>query len=236
MCLGLVFASGQPFLAWVFGCVCLYARSSYTPTIMARLCGVGVCVWVSGFGCAPPILAGVWGCVYLFLRPACTRPILAVVCGRCVPLRVSLSCRQSRLGRWGVFVGSCLRFACTLPILAGICCLCVRLRVLASSRPSLLGFVVCVSGFGSRFDPTFPGWGVHACMFACTLCLYPAISSWVCCACVPLRVLASARQSFLGFVAYGFWFGVCFHVAIPGWGVAVCVFFCALRLYPANPG
>ena len=27
-----------------------------------------------------------------------------------------------------------------------------------------------------------------------------------------------------------------FHAAIPDWGVRVCVFVCALSLYPANPG
>ena len=66
------------------------------------------------------------------------------------------------------------------------------------------------------------------CLFARSACT-PPILAGVCGACLPLRVSASARQSWLGLVVCVFGFGFCFQPAIPGWGVGVCVFLCALR-------
>ena len=65
-----------------------------------------------------------------------------------------------------------------------------------------------------------PGWGVEVCvclcaLFACT----PPLLAWVC----GVGVGASARVSA---APRNYWLGC--------WGV--CVFVCALRLYPATPG
>ena len=200
----------------------------------------------SGFGCAPPLLAGVLGCVCLCVRtplvprdswlgravwvcvlelgcqPRPATPGWGVRCWR-VSLGSGFGCLPSVLA--GVLGCACLcaRSACTLPLLAGVCgvVVCVWARVSAAFRHSWLG---C--------------WGVS--VFVCALRLYPATPSWVVrcgrvcfgsglgCAppllagvcgvgvCVWARVSAAPRHSWLG----------C-------WGV--CVFVCALRLYPATP-
>ena len=64
----------------------------------------------------------------------------------------------------------------------------------------------------------------------------PRILAGLCSACVRVPGWASARQSWLGFVVCVSGFGFCFHAANRDSGGGVCVFACALRVYPAFPG
>ena len=102
----------------------------------------------------------------------------------------------------------------------GVCvCLCVALLL---PRYSWLGCVVWVGvlGLGFPLRPPTPGWGVRVCVCLCARsnCTPPLLAR-LCGVgvCAWAGVSAAPRHSWLG----------C-------WGV--CVFVCALRLYPATPG
>ena len=109
--------------------------------------------------------------------------------------------------------------------------------------------------------PAIPGLGVRVCVFVCTLGPNPANPDWVArhvCSgagfCFTLPILAGVRGAVFGCIclrarsAYTLqilarpcgvgvlWFGFWLYPAISCWGVGVCVFVCAPRLYPANPG
>ena len=144
--------------------------------------------------------------------------------GMCV--LVCALCWYSATPGWVVRCGCvCLRsgFGCAPPFLAwGLGCVCVRVRAPLVPRHSWLGcmVVVRVHGLGFWLRPATPGSGVGVCVclcarYACT----PPLLAGVCGAGVGAWARASAapRHSWLG----------C-------WGV--CVFFSALRLYPATPG
>ena len=79
---------------------------------------------------------------------------------------------------------------------------------------------MCMFGFGFRLRPAAPGLGVGVCV---CLCAHPACTppllAWLC----GVRVCAWARVS-----------GAPRHSWLGCWGV--CVFVCALLLYPASPG
>ena len=222
------------------------ARSACIPPLLAGVCGPGVC-FGSGLGCAPPLLAGVLGCEGA-----------RVVSALLVP-------RHSWLGCWGVCVVLCpLRlhpatpgwvvpcgcvcsgsgFGCAPPLLAGVLrCVCSHVRapllpchswlgcavwvcawarVSAAPRHSWLGCLVCVCVFGLGFGlrPATPGLGVGLCVCLCarSACTPPLLAG-VCGVgvCAWARVSAAPSQSRLGCSG-------------------VCVFVCALRLYPATPG
>ena len=221
-------------------CVCLCARSAWsrvTPGWGLR-CGC-VCLG-AGLGCALPLLAGVLGCVFLFARSVSTPPLLARVCGVgvCAWARVSAAPCHS-------WLGVCLvaRSACTPLFLAGVCAVgvCALSRVAAAPPHSWLGcwgvcvlgctlvlryswlgcaVCVCVLWRGSRLRPATPDWGVGVCVCLCARSVStPPLLAGVCGVgvCAWSRVAAAPRHCWLG----------C-------WGV--CVFVCALRLYPATPG
>ena len=101
-------------------------------------------------------------------------------------------------------------------------CVCVCVCAPPVPRHSWLGCAawVCVFRLGFRLRPATPGWGVGVCVCLCarSVCTLP-LRAGVCGVgvCVWARVSAACRHSWLG----------C-------WGV--CVFVCALRLYPATPG
>ena len=128
--------------------------------------------------------------------------------------------------RWGVQRGRvcfCLGFGCAPPLLAGVLgCLYVCVPAPLVPRHSWQECVVwvCVLWLGFRLRPATPGWGVGVCVCSCarSACRPPLLAG-VCGlgVCVWARVSAAPRLSRLG----------C-------WGV--CVFLCALRLYPATPG
>ena len=127
---------------------------------------------------------------------------------------------------WGVRCGSvCLGsgFGCDPPLLAGVlgcvrACMCALLLYPASSGWAVRRGCVCLgSGFGCA--PPLQAW-VLGCVCLCALpACTPLFLAGMCgvCLCAWARVSAAPRHSWLG----------C-------WGL--CVFVCALRLYPATPG
>ena len=176
----------------------------------------------------------------------CTQPLLAGVCGVgvCAWARVSAAPRHSWLGCWGVCVFVCtLRlypailscgvwcvcvclgsgFSCALPSLAGVLgcvCACMRAPLIPCTPGSgvLRGCVCFGLGFGCA-PPLLAGvFWVFVCLCACSACTPPLLGG-VCgvAVCAWARVSAAPRHSWLGCRV-------------------VCVFVCALRLYPATPG
>ena len=127
---------------------------------------------------------------------------------------------------WGARLGCVcfgLGFGCAPLLRAGVLgCVCARAPAQLVPRHSWLGCAAWmrVLGLGFRLRLASPGWGVGVCVCscACSACTPPLLAG-VCGVgvCVWARVSAATRLSWLG----------C-------WGV--CVFLCALRLYPATPG
>ena len=247
VCFGLGFSCASPLLAGVLGCVCVGVRAPLVPRHSWLGCSAWVCVLGLGFRlrpAAPGWGVGVCGCSCA--PSACSPPLLDGVCGVCVCFRarVSAAPRHSWLGCWGVGVFVCpLRlylaspgwgvwcgcvclgsgFGCAPPLLAGVlACVCVCVPAPLVPRHSWLGWAVwvCLLGLGFRLRPATPGWGVGVCvcLCACSACTPPLLAG-VCGVgvCAWTRVSAAPRHSWLG----------C-------WGV--CVFVCALSLYPATPG
>ena len=227
--------SGAPRHSWL-GCwrVCVFVcplrlypatpswgvrRAPLVPRHSWLGCAAWVCVLWLGFQLRPATPGrGVGVCVCLCARSACTPPLLAGVCGVgvCALAWVSAAPRHSWLGCWGVCVFVCaLRLYPTTPGWG------VR-RAPLVPRHSWLGCAVwvCVLWLGFRLRPATPGWGVGVCVCSCarSACTPPLLAG-VCGVgvCALAWVSAAPRHSWLG----------C-------WGV--CVFVCALRLYPATPG
>ena len=245
VCLGSGSGCALPLLAGVLGCVCVFvcALRLYpaTPGWGVR-CGC-VC-FGSGSGGTPPLLAGVLGCVCVFvcaLRWYPATPGSGAPCG--------WVCFGSGFGSAppplaGVLGCACARSACTPPLLAGVCWVggCAWTLVSAAPRHSWLGcWGVCALVCALRFHPATPGWGVQCVcvcfasgfgcappllagcgvcvrLFARSSCTPPPLAG-VCgvAVCARAQVLAAPRHSWLG----------CW---------AVCMFVCALRLYPATSG
>ena len=228
-------------------CVCFCARSACTPPLLAGVCGEGVCAWARGsaaprhsllmccgvclFLCALSLYPATpgWGvrhgCVCLGSGFDCVLPLLAGVLEfLCVCVRAPLVPRHSWLGCavWLCMLRPRFQLRPANPGLGfGVCvCVCVRARLV--SRHSWLGCAVrvCLLGLGVRLRPATPGWGVGVCVCLCvrSACTRPLLAA-VCAvgAFAWARVSAAPRH---------FWLG--------NWGV--CVFLCALRLYPATPG
>ena len=154
----------------------------------------------------------------------CSPPLLARVLGCvCVCVRASLVPPHSWLGCavWVCVLGlrSRLRAATAGGVLK---CVCVCERVPLVPRHSWLGCAVwvCVLRLGFRLRPASPGWGVGACvcLWVRSACITPPLAG-VC----GVSVCAWARGS-----------AAPCHSWLGCWGV--CVFVCALRLYPATPG
>ena len=201
----------------------------------------------SGFGCAPPLLAGVMGWVCVFV-PAPLVPRhswLVCVVWVCV-LGLGFRLRPATPG-WGVglCVCSCAGSACTPPFLAGVCgvCVCVWARVLAAPRHSWLGcWDVCVLVCVPRLYPATPRWGVLrgcVCFGLGFGCAPPPLAEVLGCSrvCVPAPLVpCHSWQGVcgLGVCAWAPVLAAPRHSWLGCWGV--CVFVCALRLYPATPG
>ena len=204
--------------------------------------GVGVCVLVCalplypatpGWGVRHVCVLGLrfrlrpatpgWGvgvCVCWCARSACTPPLLAGVCGVgvCVWARVSAAPRHSWLGCWGVCVLVCA----------------LRLYPATPGWGVRCGFVCLGSGFGCA-PPPLAGVLGCACLCACSPCTPPLLAG-VCGVgvCVWVRVSAAPCHSWLG------WWGVC-ALLVPrhswlGCAVWVCVLALGFRLRPATPG
>ena len=247
VCFGSGFGCAPPLLAGVLGCVCVLVHAPLVPRHSWLGCAVWVCVLGLRFRLRPATLGWAVGvCACLCARSACIPPLLAGVCGVCVFAWawVSAAPRHSWLGCWGVCVLVCaLRlypaipswgvwcvcvclgssFGCAPPLLAGVLgwvCACVRAPLIP--RQSWLGCAawVCVLWLGFRLRPATPGSGVgvFVCLCAHSACTPPLLAG-VC----GVDVCAWARVSVLPG-----------HSWLGRWGV--CVFLCALRLYPATPG
>ena len=202
-------------------------------------------------------------CLCLCARFACTPPLLAGVCvvGVCACARVSAAPRHSSLGCWWVSLFVCaLRpypatpgwrvrcvcvclgsdFGCTPPLLArAFRCVCVRLGAELVPCHSWLGCVVwvCVLGLELRLRPTTPGWGVDGCdcLWARPACTPPILAE-LCGVgvCDWARDLAAPRYSWLGcWWVCVFVCALCVYPATPGWGVSLGV--CAGARIPAAP-
>ena len=113
----------------------------------------------------------------------------------------------------------------------GCLCLCVRrVPVLCHHR---LGGACLGSGFGvipANFCWSF--WCV--CLSSDFASTPPILAGMLGCVCLFARP-ACTCQSWLGCAVCLFSRGFCFQAANPGYGVGICVFVCALRLYAANP-
>ena len=173
----------------VAGCVRWCARSACPLPLLARVCGVGVCVMGSDFGCAPPLLAGVLGCACWCACSPCTPPLLTGVCGVGVRVwaLVSAAPRHSWLQCCGLCALVCaLRLSPATPG-SGVRCGCMCLGSgLGCALPLLAGFLGC------------------ACRCACSPCTAPLLAR-VCGlgVCARARVSAVSRHSWLGFVVCG---------------------------------
>ena len=248
VCLGsCMFGCAPPFLAGVFGGVCVCVRAPLIPRHSWQGCAVWVFVFGLGFWLRRATRG--WGnglCVCLCARYACTPSLLAWVCGvgLCVSAGVSSAFCQSLLGCrgpcvflcalrlypatpcWGVRCACvCLGsgFGCASPLLAGLSgCVCVCVCPPLVPRHSWLGCPawVCVFRLGFQLRPATPCWGVRSCV------------------CVRVRALLEPRHSWLECAVWVcvFGLGLWLRSATPRWGVGcVCVFVCVLRLYPATP-
>ena len=247
VCLRSGFGCAPPLLTGVSGSVCVCVRAPLVPRHSWLGCVVWVCVFGLGFRLRPATPGwGVRVCVCLCAPSACTPPLLAEVCGVgvCAWSRVLTAPCQSCLGCWGVCVFVCaLRLypttpswgvrcvcvclgvgsGCAPPLLAGpLASLCVCVRAPLVRRYSCLGCAVwvCLLGFGFRLRPANPGWGVGVCLCLCARS-----------ACTP-PLLAGVPG--VGVFAWAWVSAAPHHSWLGCWGV--CVFVCALRLYPATPG
>ena len=214
LCLGLGFGCVRfrlrpATLAWGVGvCVRLCVCSPCTQPLLARVRGVGVCVWARVLASPCNSWLGCWAVCVLRLHPA--TPGTVAGCG-CVCL------------------GS--GFGCAPPLLAGVLG-CVRAPLAPSHSWHGCATWVCVFGLGFRLRPATPGWGVGLC--ACSACTQPLLARvrgvGVC---VWAPVSAAPRHSWLG--CWAVWV-LRLHPATPGTGArcgCVCLgsgFGCALPL------
>ena len=243
--LGLGFRLRPATAGWGFGaCVCLCARSASTPPLLAGVCGVAVCAWARASAAPHHSWLGCWGvCVFV-----CAVRLYHATC--CSVVRCGCVC-------WGS------GFGCTPPLLAGVLgCVCACVRTPPVPRHSWLGCAarVFVLGLGFRLRPPLlagvlgcvcawcalrlcpatPGWGVRCgrvCFgsgFSCS----PPFLAWVLgCACLCARSACTppllAGVCGVGVCAWAPVSAALRHSWLGCWGV--CVFVCALRLYPAPP-
>ena len=244
VCLRSGFGCAMPVLVGVLGCVFWCLRSVYTPQILAELCSVGVCAWAR-VSAAPRHSWPSCCVVCLCALSARTPPLLAGVCGEgvCVWARVPAASRLSWLGSLVVCFGVC---APPVPRQCWLGCavwVCVFRPGFGCAPPFLAGVLGCVF-WCVRCSCTLPilagVCGVGACAWAQVSAAprHSWLGFWG--GCVFVRAPSVPRQSRLGCAVWlcvlglGFWL----RPAIPDsdFGVCVCVFVCALRLYLADPG
>ena len=125
-CGALCFALSRVVSCGAAVCGCLCSRSSCTPPILIRLCGVGVCAWARVSATPRHSWLGCWDlCVIvsaILLYP--TTPGWGVRCG-CVCVGSGFGCAPPFLAGSLGCVCLCLCSACTPPFLAGVCGLAV---------------------------------------------------------------------------------------------------------------
>ena len=244
-CLGLGFGCALPLLARVFGLVCVCVRAPPVPRHSWLVCGMGVCALARVSAAPRHSWLGCWGLrVCLCVCSACTPRLLAEVCTSGVRAwaLVSAAPRHSWLG--------CL-------------CLCVFVCVLRlyPATPGWCVVWVSVLWLGFRLHPATPGWGAGVCVCVCVRARLVPRHSWLGCAlwvcvlglgfwlcaatlgwgvgwCASLCARSACTPPLLAGVAVGVrpgaWGSTPRHSWLGCW--VVCVFVCALRLYPATPG
>ena len=241
VCLGSGFGCAPPLLAGVLGCACLCACSPCTPPLLAPARGVGVCVWVRVLAAPRHSWLGCWGVrVGVRAPPVPRHSWLGCAAWVCV-LGLGFRLRPATPG-WGVGVCVCwcARPACPPPLLAGVCGVgvCVWARVSAAPRHSWLGcWRVCVLVCLFRLYPATPGWGARCgcvCLGSGFGCAPPLLGGVLGCVCAGVRARLVPRHSWLGCAAWVCVFGLGFRLrpATPGWGVGVCVCWCARPACP----
>ena len=156
-------------------CVCLCARRSCIPPLLAGLCGVGVCALTLVLAAPRHSWPGCWG-LYVFVFAPGLYPatpgwdVRFWVCST----RVLAAPRHSWRGCSGVCVFVCaLRLSSTTPCW-GVRCGCVCLGSGSGCAPPLLGGVfgcvsVCVRAPPVPRHSSLGCWGV--CVFVCALLL-----------------------------------------------------------------
>ena len=160
----------------------LCACSACTQPLLARVHGVGVCVWARVSAVPRHSWPGCWAVCVLRLHPATPGHGCAVwVCVFGLGFRL-----RPATPRWGV--GLCACSACTQPLLARVhgVGVCVRARVSAAPRHSWLGsWAVCVL----RLHPATPGTGARCgcvCLGSGFRCAPPLLAGVLGCVCAPL--------------------------------------------------
>ena len=227
VCLDSGFGCAPPLLAGLVGCVCAGVRAPLVPRHSWLVCALCPCVFGLGFRLHPATPGwGVWVCVFV-----CVLPLYPATPG------------------WGVRLGCVclgLGLGCAPPLLAVVFGrVCAPVRAPLVPRHFWLGCAepvwVWVFGLRFRLRPATPGSGVGVCLLVCVLALYPATPGWgVRCGCVCLGSGFGCTPPLLAGVLGCGCAGVPARL-VPrlswlGCAVCLCVFVCALRLYPATPG
>ena len=221
-------------------CVCSCNGFGFTAPFVAGACGVAFWVWDGVFPSARQGWRGVAMCLFVW-RSTCTRQIFRgrVQCG-CVRLGWGFGCNPPCLAGVLRCVCLCACFACTPPALPWAPGACVSVRSLAFNPPVLAQVFVHVCMCAR--SPCTPPFLARVCGMA--LCAWVRVSAapchfWLGCWGVCVRVPAppAPHPTWLGCAVCVcvFWFRWA-SPRHPGWGVVVCVYVCALCLYPASPG
>ena len=174
--------------------VCSCARSACTQPLLARVRGVGVCVWARISGAPRHSWLGCWAVCVLRLHP--------------VTLGTGARC-------WCVCFGS--GFGCAPPLVAGVLA-CVRAPLAPSHSWHGCVVWVCVFGLGVWLRPATLSWGIGLSVCsACTQPLLARVRGVGVCVWVPVSV--APRHSWLG--CWAVCVPVCalrLHPATPGTG------------------
>ena len=236
VCLGSGFGCGPPLLAGVLGCVCAGVGAPLAPRHSWLGCAVWVCVLGLGFRLRPATPGWVVGvCVFV-----CLLPLYPATLGRgarsgCVCLGSHSGCTPPLLA--GMLRCACLCACppCTPPVLAGVCGggVCVWALVSAAPRHSWLGcWAVCVLVWALRLNQATPGLGarrVCVCLGSGFGCAPPLLAGVLGCVCAGVGAPLAPCHSWLGCAPWVCVFGLGFrlHPATPGWGVGLCMCWCA---------
>ena len=225
-------------------CVCLCARSACTLTLLAGVCGVGVCVLARASAVPRHSWQGCWG-VYVFvcaLRLCPGTPSLRMRCS-CLCFGSGFGCAPPLLAGMLAGVSVCVR-APLPPCHSFLNCalwVCVLgLGFQASPRHSCMGSPdVCVFVSALRLYPATPGWGVRCgcvCLGSCFGCAPPLLPRVLGCVCVRVRAPLVPHHSWPGCAVWGCVLGLRFRLrpATPGWGVGVCVLFVRAPFVPCS--
>ena len=218
-------------------CVCSCPCSACTPTLLAGVCGEGVCASAQVWAAPRHSWVGCWGvCV-----PLCVLRLLAATPGwgvrrGCVCLGSSLGCAPPLLAGVSGFASACVRSPLApchswLGCAVWVCVL--RLGFRLPPCHSWLGcWAVCVLVCMLRLYAATPGWGVRrgcVCVGSGFGCVPPLLAGVLGCVSVYVRAPLVLRPSWVGCAVWRCvpGLGLRLRPATPGWGVGGCVCLCA---------